>query len=419
MPESLEIPPSTARSGSSAASRHSHRSARSPPPINTNVAVVTTPPWAKDEPPSPRPLSPDGGTRPLDPSDATSSRSSFQQQQADLGSTWWSFTSRQRPTASGKSERPRVSFKDRSISWLPNGPSSARPRDRDREKQPSSPSSDRFLPLQPPTAQSGSERPNLDSLPLPDAPFTLAQNATPGWETPWSAGVRSNSHDGQFFGDIDNDSDNGDANKNLSVWKKRRKNFRVCVLTNTYVPLMFRFINITFTTAALGLAIRIRRIELNNNVLGALGSSPTLVIIFAPPTLVHVIFSVYLEYFGRPLGLWRTSAKLAHTLFEVLFICAWSAALSLTFDNYFTSIIPCTGPSSISWYSSISLPESTIQDLEGGVGSRLCNTQLSLISLVLVGLLMYCINLIISLYRIFDKVKLSATSVRGARNASV
>lgn len=113
------------------------------------------------------------------------------------------------------------------------------------------------------------------------------------------------------------------------------------------------------------------------------------------------------------------AVSLTNNFRSVLFICAWSAALSLTFDNYFTSIIPCTGPSSISWYSSISLPESTIQDLEGGVGSRLCNTQLSLISLVLVGLLMYCINLIISLYRIFDKVKLSATSVRGARNASV
>src|SRR5258708_6428250 len=52
-------------------------------------------------------------------------------------------------------------------------------------------------------------------------------------------------------------------------------------------------------------------------------------------------WALKLEYFGRPVGLWQTSGKLAHTLSEVLFICAWSAALSLCFDNFFTSLIPC------------------------------------------------------------------------------
>jgi len=144
--------------------------------------------------------------------------------------------------------------------------------------------------------------------------------------------------------------------------------------------------------------------------MGAVGSSPTLVIIFAPLTLVHVMVAIYLEYFGRPLGLWHTFSKLTHTLLEVLFICAWSAALSLCFDNYFTSLVPCAAPSSISWYNQISRPvDPAFPNLgrhQGGVGDRICDGQLVLIILVGIGLIMYCMNLFISLFRIFQKVKL-------------
>jgi hypothetical protein len=134
----------------------------------------------------------------------------------------------------------------------------------------------------------------------------------------------------------------------------------------------------------------------------------TLVIIFAPLTLVHVMVAIYLEYFGRPLGLWRTSSKLTHTLLEVLFICAWSAAFSLSFDNYFTSLIPCAAPSSTAWYNQVPRPPSPMRDLgryEGGVADRMCDDQVILVSLIGLGLIMYCINLIISLFRIFEKVK--------------
>jgi hypothetical protein len=112
-----------------------------------------------------------------------------------------------------------------------------------------------------------------------------------------------------------------------------------------------------------------------------------------------------LEYFGRPLGLWRTSAKLAHTLLEVLFVCAWSAALSLCFDNFFTSSIPCASPSAISWYSDTPHPPSPLAPNQAATGESLCDHQMALIVLVGIGLLMYCFNLVISLYRIFEKVK--------------
>jgi hypothetical protein len=245
----------------------------------------------------------------------------------------------------------------------------------------------------------------IDLPPPPTASFTLAQSRTPGWDSPWTARAARNDHSQaqDLFG-YDEDED-----EKLTRWSARKKRLRRFVLTNTYVPLLFRFINISFTTAALAIAIRIRTYELRYHVMGAVGSSPMIVIIFAPPTLVHVMVAIYLEYFGRPLGLWNTSSKLTHTLLEVFFICAWSAALSLCFDNLFTSLVPCTAPSSISWYNQIPRPADldfpNLGRHQGGVGDRICDDQLALIIVVGIGLIMYCMNLFISLFRIFQKVK--------------
>lgn len=118
-----------------------------------------------------------------------------------------------------------------------------------------------------------------------------------------------------------------------------------------------------------------------------------------------LMVSSQFDYFGRPLGLWRTSAKLAHTLSEVLFICAWSAALSLCFDNFFTSLIPCASASATAWYNQLPRPHDDIPGFEGSLGDHICDQQLSLICLVGVGLIAYCSNLIINLYRVFEKVK--------------
>lgn len=43
--------------------------------------------------------------------------------------------------------------------------------------------------------------------------------------------------------------------------------------------------------------------------------------------------------------------------------------------------------------------------MEGTLAERICDDQLILISLVFIGLIMYCTNLVISLFRIFEKVK--------------
>ncbi|KAG8735201.1 hypothetical protein FRC10_010883 [Ceratobasidium sp. 414] len=116
----------------------------------------------------------------------------------------------------------------------------------------------------------------------------------------------------------------------------------------------------------------------------------TLVIIFGPPTLVHVVIAIYAEYFGKPLGLWQTSSKLFHTLAETLFICMWSASLSLCLDNYLTAPIVCASPKATRWWTVLppNLAPDPLRNLVDGPHLRveLCSCQRALISLVIFGL---------------------------------
>ncbi|KAH9064265.1 hypothetical protein EDB87DRAFT_1600080 [Lactarius vividus] len=387
---------STLRNAQTVRSKETNASSRS--------RVVTKPPWAKDEPPSPTdshpaPPSP-GGSRVLSEarrSDVASPDDSSAGPSGAGEHRWFPFTRRRPPLAS------EVSSGGSSTTRLEKKPVALR------------------------TAATLA-RPGLGlriSMPTPPVtPQALARTRTPGWDSPWAARPPESLPRRDIYEQLRNgDSVEGQPPDspvaNECWWPRARKRARAYLLTNTYVPLLFRFVNITFTTAALAIAIRIRRDEARNGVTGVLGSSPTLVVIFAPLTLVHVMVAIYLEYFGRPLGLWRTSAKLAHTLLEVLSICAWSAALSLCFDNFFTSPIPCAGPSEISWYSDLPRPPSPFGDNKGSAGEALCDNQVALVCLVGIGLLMYCFNLVISLYRIFEKVKYHHPSVWGGSSTRV
>ncbi|KAK7064131.1 hypothetical protein R3P38DRAFT_3249713 [Favolaschia claudopus] len=350
----MSLRPSTSSTVNRSPSRSRH-TIHPPPPL---PSVITSPPWAKDEPPSP--TEEQNFADSLHAVESHASVPSFNSaySPSNSASRWWAFA-RPRgdsdaaedpysiPPLTEKPDRRTVSFTNRSISWRPSGTrdGSTFPR-RNRQLN---------------------RNWNLSiTLPTPPAgAFTAQHNATPGWDAPWTSRVGAQGPAGRHHSDSssynEHDEESGSpggANKDHTAWQRRRRRLRTFILTNTYVPLLFRCINLAFTTTALGIAIRIRLLERRLNTMGELGSSPTLVIIFAPPTLVHVLTSIYFDYFGRPLGLWRTSAKLAHTLFEVFFICMWSAALSLCFDNFFTSVIPCASGSTISWYSTIPRPQS-------------------------------------------------------------
>jgi len=414
--------PLSSASMSSARSQTSTRTSRAGP--STIRTVVTAPPWARDEPPSPK-----EGEEDFDDSIRRMSESRPHQiASRDSSSTanepgpsrWWPASKHRLTDSTGPLtvDVPRNGYsrvgrgdRTRSLAWLTiprqkldeNSPTAGRRKDSTYEVVQSSRTQEHPLHL---------------DLPPPSAdPHTLSHNFTPGWDTPWTPRPRGqsvsfNTSSGgapeRPSGEYHYDSEK----EGISIWKARRRRARKYLIHNPYVPLLFRFMNIVFTTAALALAIRIRYIEKKNGIYGAIGSSPSLLIIFAPLTLIHVIVALHAEYFGRPVGLWRTSGKLAWTLVEVVFICAWSAELALCFDNYFSSLIPCSSYSTISWYDELPRPTlPALAAIKDGPGRVICGDQVALIFVIGFGLIVYCFCLVISLFRIFERVKHLPTTI--------
>ncbi|CAE6429424.1 unnamed protein product [Rhizoctonia solani] len=422
-------------------SAHSHTSGRSQSQASTVApkkrVVITTPPWARDDPPEPveeakpdlsvntqpkthiddhtallsprqsgslRSFNPSSGSNPSPGSNpaALAERSPISGISEQAQGSWWSYV----PYPLRKASQGSV------FNYAKRKGSAGEVSD-DHAQSEAGPSTIRA-------------NTNGLKVELPQGPFTLQQTQTPGWETPWAphppaayrgttGKERAGTSDMGYVGGKElgaaasrRTEDDDVRSRRGGKYSRIKRRLRTYVLQNNYVPLFIRLLNIAFTTTTLAVGISTRNLELKNNILGSIGSSPTLVIIFAPPTLVHVMAAIYLEYFGRPLGIWSTSAKLIHTLSEVFFICMWSASLSLCFDNYFTTPLLCTPISATKWWNELPPSENPFsgkEETDPSLVEQLCDRQLALICLVFFGLSLYCWNLVISLFRIFEKVK--------------
>ncbi|SNX84168.1 uncharacterized protein MEPE_02876 [Melanopsichium pennsylvanicum] len=295
------------------------------------------------------------------------------------------------PAAQGNGNHPAfLTDQQRQVSPSPDGTSTTRADDRDIEKQ--------HKPDEP-------EYPTMSFKARMEHPevFTVHQPATPGWASPWKPEERG--HGGLnaagYFPRTDSGRTIGSRDGRRGAWLDTWKNF---LIHNPFVPLLFRLINIAFTSATLAVAIKLLIILRSEEANDAVGASPLVAIIFAPLSLVHVGFQIWLEYFGRPIGLWTVQSKLSYTVVELVFICLWSSELSLTFDNYFTSTLIC-----VNYGSPYVGPREPPADrpsplLHPGRKPYICRLQGSLIGLVFVSLLAYLIVLTVSLFRIFVRV---------------
>ncbi|KAJ1029957.1 hypothetical protein NDA16_000870 [Ustilago loliicola] len=233
--------------------------------------------------------------------------------------------------------------------------------------------------------------------------FTVHQPATPGWASPWKPEERGHGgfHAAGYFPRTESGRTYNSKNGRPNTWFEAWKNF---LIHNPFVPLLFRLINVAFTSATLAVAIKLFVLLRTEGATDAVGASPLVAIIFAPLSLVHVGFQIWLEYFGRPIGLWTVQSKLSYTVVELVFICLWSSELSLTFDNYFTSTLVC-----VNYGSPFVGPRQPPADRPNPLDdpskkSYICRLQGSLIGLVFVSLLAYLIVLTVSLFRIFVRV---------------
>jgi len=156
----------------------------------------------------------------------------------DAPSRWWAFTlprpsKHDPPSSANKPERKPLKQGSMSITWRPKEIPSFSKRTEKIGEESNGGQHPRDWNLSiaiPPTAQPS---------------FTLSQNHTPGWETPWTSRPdaqgptrRSADEHESDYGLNDEESLTRNSIKHGTPWKRRKRLIRTFVLTNQYIPLV-------------------------------------------------------------------------------------------------------------------------------------------------------------------------------------
>lgn len=240
------------------------------------------------------------------------------------------------------------------------------------------------------------------------AALTMHLSPHSEWNTPWQFDEKLGAGSAQPIVPIPGLSEEKTANMNRV--QRRRHHVRMFMLRNVYVPLICRAINVGVLSATLGIGIRLRQLLVHNQSEMAVGTSPLAAIIFSPPSIVYALVQIWIEYTSRPIGLWQLSSKLWYTALELIFICLWSAELSLSMDNYFTSTIVCVSLKSPFYSNSVKLSTNLTHPEQK---MSICDLQVALICVVFVSVVVYLFVFMVrarltqvSLFRIFHRIRI-------------
>lgn len=214
----------------------------------------------------------------------------------------------------------------------------------------------------------------------------------------------------------------------------RRKRWRRILFLDARVTIYIRFFNLATSVTLLALAISIRLKEGGLGLRGIIGPSTTLIISYACFTIVHGLTAMYREYFGRPIGLWALRSKMLWVCLDLLFIALWASAATLAINDYINTPLDCT-PGSPWWtsgrdfYSRKAPGMNKIAEWRGPPTNTLgtdtyvdeavkyssparavCRRQIGCFAVSIVSLLLYCGNMVLSLFRIFETVRRTANT---------
>lgn len=214
-----------------------------------------------------------------------------------------------------------------------------------------------------------------------------------------------------------------------------RTKMRRMLFLDARITIYIRLVNLGMAATLLGLAITIRLMLINLNIDGVIGPSTTLIIAYACLTIVHALMAIYKEYFGRPIGLWGLRSKMLWVCLDLLFIALWSSATTLAINDYINTPLDCT-PMTPWWTSGSDYynyqysyhPQRLATTTGTGTSPRdlqitdelrsspqvkhICERQIGCFTVSILCLLLYCGNMILSLFRIFETVRRTATPIR-------
>lgn len=209
----------------------------------------------------------------------------------------------------------------------------------------------------------------------------------------------------------------------------RRTKIREYLMYDARSTLYLRLLTLVGIATSLGIGCKLFLLEQESDLDGILGSAPILSISYGSVSSIHCLLIMYREAFGKPIGLWGLRSKMTWVCLDLFFIALWyvrwfprlvsanplprSSDLSLTISDYMSSPLQCAKNP---WWTSndyiIPLPEVITRSSQK---DDMCNRQAALIAFVLVTLIMYVVNIIISLFRIFERLSTVAKSYEQSR----
>lgn len=212
-----------------------------------------------------------------------------------------------------------------------------------------------------------------------------------------------------------------------------RKKMRRMLFLDARITIYIRLVNLGMAATLLGLAITIRLMLIDLDIDGVIGPSTTLIIAYACLTIVHALMAIYKEYFGRPIGLWGLRSKMLWVCLDLLFIALWSSGATLAINDYINTPLDCTPM--MPWWTSGSAyynyqysfhpqrltarASTNNRDLQitdelraSPKVAHICQRQIGCFTVAILALLLYCGNMILSLFRIFETVRRTATAHR-------
>ena len=163
------------------------------------------------------------------------------------------------------------------------------------------------------------------------------------------------------------------------------------VLRNPFIPLIFRVIVLTCSTAALGLGVTIY------NLIRAVPcdwrtTSSLMAIIVDSIAIPYLLYVTWDEYTSKPLGLRRPAAKIRLIFFDLYFIIFDSANLTLAFlalsDDRGSCLSYANAPDPVSC----------------GSNRDICARKKGLSAVLLVALVAWVLTFSVSVFRVIERV---------------
>ncbi|KAL1924048.1 uncharacterized protein VTP21DRAFT_7083 [Calcarisporiella thermophila] len=164
------------------------------------------------------------------------------------------------------------------------------------------------------------------------------------------------------------------------------------------VPLIIK--GLIFIFSFICMCISGNLIDLTSRFGVASVSSSSLTLMVATVAMVYLVWAAYDEHLGKPIGLRRTSTKLIIMSVDLVFVVLWTAALCTSFTVLFTTWGCATGDGFVTRSPSVDERESFAR-----ASAYLCPRLSALITFNFFSLLLWYLQFLVGLIRIFEKMR--------------